>query len=173
MIIRLLIFAQEATFADVLATRLEAEPDMEVVAALYSRAPSLQLFAGSHADVVLLDADLPDDAAFRLFEELRLRIDAPRVVFLSQTSDPARIVRAIAAGAIGWVRKDESLDQLIEIIHGAARGETRLPPDEMGPVLQLLMRESTPDQDSGNELLAGLTRREREVLACLAAGTNR
>jgi len=173
MSVRLLIFVQEATFADALATRLEAEPDMEVVAALYMRAPSPQLFVGSHADVVLLDGDLPDDAAFRLCEELRLPADAPCIVFLSESSDPAQIIRAIAAGAVGWVRKTESLSRLIEVIRGAARGETRLPPDDMGPVLQLLMRDSRPEQDDGGELLAVLTRREREVLSCLATGTNR
>ena len=81
MIVRLLIFVQEGTFADALATRLEAEDDLEVVAALYMRVPSPQLFTGSRADVVLLDGDLADDAAFRLCEELQQRGDMPRVVF--------------------------------------------------------------------------------------------
>jgi DNA-binding NarL/FixJ family response regulator len=177
MMIRLLIFVQEATFADALATRLEAEPDVDVMAALYMRALSPQPAAGSRADVVLLDGDLPGDAAFRLCNELRQPGAAPRIIFLSRTSAPKRIVRAITAGAIGWVRKDESLDRLIEVIHGAARGETWLPQGEIRPVLQLLMgesmRESDSDQDDGGQLLAVLTRREREVLACLAEGTNR
>jgi DNA-binding NarL/FixJ family response regulator len=173
MLVRLLIFVQEGTFADALATRLEAEDDLEVVAALYMRVPSPQLFTGSRADVVLLDGDLADDAAFRLCEELQQRGDMPRVVFLSYSADAVRIVRAIAAGAIGWVGKDESLDRLIEVIHGAARGETWLPPRETGSVLRFLMRGSDPEQENGAQLLAALTRREREVLAYLAEGTNR
>lgn len=173
MSIRLLIFVQEVTFADALATRLEAESDLEVVAALYLRSSSRQLFAGSPADVVLLDGDLPDDAAFRLLEELARRGDPPRTLFLSHTSDPRRIARATAAGAVGWVRKDESLDRLIEVIHGVARGETWLPTSALGPVLRFLMRESNPDQDNGGWLASALTPREREVLACLAEGTNR
>jgi DNA-binding NarL/FixJ family response regulator len=178
MMVRLLIFVQEATFADALATRLEAELDVDVVAALYMRALSAQPSAGGRADVALLDGDLPGDAAFRLCQELRQPGDTSRIIFLSHTSAPERIVRAIAAGAIGWVRKDESLDRLIEVIHGAARGETWLPPGEMRPVLRLLMGgesmgESDPEQDEGSELLAALTRREREVLACLAEGCNR
>lgn len=173
MSIRLLIFVQEVTFADALATRLEAEADLEVVAALYLRSSSRPLSAGSPADVVLLDGDLPDDAAFRLFEELARRGDPPRAVFLSQTSEPRRIVRAIAAGAVGWVGKDQSLDRLIEVIHGAARGETWLPASAIGPVLRFLMRGSKPEQDNGGWLASALTPREREVLACLADGTNR
>jgi DNA-binding NarL/FixJ family response regulator len=173
MIVRLLIFVQEGTFADALATRLEAEHDLEVVAALYMRVPSPQLFTGIRADVVLLDGDLADDAAFRLCEELQQRGDMPRVVFLSHAADAVRIVRAIAAGAVGWVCKDESLDRLIEVIHGVARGETWLPPRKTGPVLQFLMRGSDPEQENGPQLFAALTRREREVLACLAEGANR
>jgi DNA-binding NarL/FixJ family response regulator len=178
MRVRLLIFVQEATFADALATRLEAELDVDVVAASYMRALPPQPAAGSCADVVLLDGDFPGDVAFRLCEELRQPDDMSRIIFLSHTSAPGRIVRAISAGAIGWVRKDESVDRLIEVIHGAARGETWLPPGEIRPVLQLLMGggsvgEPDPEQDDGGELLAALTRREREVLACLAEGSNR
>jgi DNA-binding NarL/FixJ family response regulator len=178
MMVRLLIFVQEATFADALATRLEAELDVDVMAASYMRALSPQPATGSRADVVLLDGDLSGDAAFRLCEELRQPGGTPHVIFLSHTSAPGRILRAIEAGAIGWVRKDESLDRLIEVIHGAARGETWLPAGEIRPVLQLLMDgesmgESEPEQDDGGELLAALTQREREVLACLAEGSNR
>ena len=140
MAVRLLILVQERTFADALATRLEAEPDMEVVAALHARAPSAHLFTGSRADVVLLDGDLPDDAAFGLCEELSQRGEAPHVILLSESSDPRRIVRGVGAGAVGWVRKDESLDRLIEVIHGVARGETWLPAGDTGEVLRLLLR---------------------------------
>ena len=173
MSVRLLIFVQERTFADSLATRLEAEKDLEVVAALYMRALLPPLFRGSRADVVLIDGDLPGDAAFRLCEELRQRGDSSHMVFLGHFSEPARIVRAIAAGAFGWVRKDESLDRLIEVIHGAARDETLLPSGDTGPVLRLLMDGPDLKQDNGKQLLAALTRREREVLTCLAEGANR
>ncbi len=144
MTVRLLILVQERTFADALATRLEAEPDMEIVAALHTRAPSAHLFTGSRADVVLLDADFPDTAAFDLCQELSQRGEGPQVILLSQPSDPARIIRGVGAGAAGWVRKDESLDRLIEVIYGVARGETWLPTGDTGEVLRLLLRR--PDE---------------------------
>lgn len=173
MVVRLLIFLQEGTFADALATRLEAERDLEVVAALSMRAPSPQLLTGSPANVVLLDCDLSAEAAFRLCKELSQHGDTPHVVFLSHSSDPGLIVRAIEAGAVGWVRKDESLDRLLDVIRGVARGEVWLPPRETGPVLQFLMRRSDPEREGGSEMLATLTPREREVLACLAEGVSR
>jgi DNA-binding NarL/FixJ family response regulator len=173
MTVRLLIMLQERIFADALATRLEAEPDLQVVAALHTRTPSPWLFVGGRADVVLLDGDLPDNAAFRLCKELSRRGGAPYVILISDSSDPRRMVRGIEAGAVGWVRRDESLDRLIDVIHGVARGETWLPPGDTGEVLRLLLRSRDPRHDGDTEVLAALTQREREVLVCLSEGTGR
>lgn len=173
MAVRLLILVKERAFADALSTRLEAEQDVEIVAALHTRQPSPNLFTGSRANVLLIDADLPDDAALHLCEQLSQRGEAPSVILLSQASDPRSIVRAVGAGAVGWVRKDESLSRLIDVIRGAARSETWLPPSETGEVLRLLLRGPDSEPEEGARALAVLTPREREVLACLAEGTPR
>jgi DNA-binding NarL/FixJ family response regulator len=173
MTVRLLILVQERTFADALATRLEAEPDLEIVAALQTGAPSPHLFRGSRADVILLDGDFPENASYDVCHEFSQRGERPLVILLSQASDPRRIVRGIAAGAVGWVRKEESLDRLIQVIHAVDGGETCLPASDTGEVLRLLLHRPDPEYDSSSELLAALTRREREVLVCLADGTGR
>jgi DNA-binding NarL/FixJ family response regulator len=173
MTIWLQILVQERTFADALATRLEAERDLEVVAALHARPPSPHLFTGSRAEVVLLDADFPDDAAFALCEELSRHGQPPYVILLSHSADPQRIIRGIKAGAVGWVRKDESLDYLIRAIHGTARGETWLPREDTGDVLRLLIRGFDGGRDNFSGPLASLTQREREVLMCLVEGSRR
>src|ERR1700691_5424039 len=126
MAIDLFILLEERTFADALAIRLEREPDMEVVAARDASALPSRMLVGSRVDVVLLDADLADDAGFRLGQELSQAPEAPSMVFLSHSNDPERIVRAIGVGAAGWVRKDESLARLIYVIRGVARGESWL-----------------------------------------------
>ena len=173
MTVNLFILLQERTFADVLAIRLEREPDMEVVAALDASALPSRMLVGSRVDVVLLDADLADNAAFRLGQELSQAPEPPSLVFLSHSNNPERIVRAIRAGAVGWVRKDESLDRLIYVIRGVARGETWLPPDQTGEVLRLLMRRSDQADNGDDQFLALLTDRERDVLGCLAEGHRR
>lgn len=172
MPVGLFILLQERTFADALAIRLEGEPNMDVVATLDTSTLPSRLLVGSRVDVVLLDADLADNAAFRLGQELSQVPDAPRVIFLGHSNDPEGIVRAIRVGAAGWVRKDESLDRLIYVIRGVARGETWLPPDQTGEVLRRLMRGPDHDDD-GDQLLATLTGRERDVLLCLAEGNRR
>src|SRR5437868_12974585 len=170
--ISVFVVDQERAFADALAARLEAEDDVVVVAAVHARTPAQCLIVGRHADVMLLDGDLPEQAAIRLCEELCSRNNPPHVIVLSHSSEAGRIVEAVRAGAVAWVRKDESLQQLLDVIRHAARGETWLPPAETGRVLRLLMREQERRRDNAR-LLDALTPREREVLACLAQGAGR
>lgn len=171
MTINVIVADQERTFADALVSRLETEGDLEVVLAVQVRAPGPWLVEGKTAEVMVLDGDLPGEAANRLCAQLSGRADPTRVVMLSSSSEPERIVEAVRAGAAAWLRKDESVELLLDVIRGVARGETRLPPRETGQVLQLLMRGA--DQQRRNErLLATLTPREQAVLGCLAEGAS-
>jgi DNA-binding NarL/FixJ family response regulator len=169
MEIKVLIADQERTFAEALAARLDNEEDIRVIGAVQVRTPGLWLIAGKQVDVLVLDGDLPDGAANRLCAEVAGQAGAARVITLSSSFEPDRIVNAIRAGVAAWVRKDQSLKHLLQAIRGVALGETWLPPSETGNVLRLLLRER--DLHRSNEcLLAALTPRERAVLACLAEG---
>ncbi len=170
--ISVFVIDAERTFADALSARLEAEEDIDVVMPLHPTAPAPSLIIGRHADVVLLDADLPDSAAINLCEELSGRSEAPRVVMMSCGSHPDRIADAVRVGAAGWVRKDESLHDLLRVVRGVVAGETWLPRAQMGAVLRLLLEERQQRHES-DRLLAALTPREREILSCLADGAGR
>ena len=74
------------------------------------------------ADIILLDADLPGDAAFWLCAQISARGQSPRVIMMSDSSEPERIVRAMRAGAAAWVRKDETIEQLLRVVRGVAPG---------------------------------------------------
>jgi len=170
MVIRVLIADQERIFAEALAVRLADEDDMTVVGTLHVTRSGHLLTRAEPADVMVVDGDLPDDGANRLCAEVSGRAGSSRVIALSCSSEPERIVTAIRAGAAAWVRKDQSLEDLLRVIRGVARGETWLPPSETGNVVRLLLHEQ--DQRREHErLLASLTPRERAVLTCLAEGT--
>ena len=166
MEITAVIIDEERTFADALAIRLNAEEDLSVVAVTQPTATTM----GWHADIILLDVDLT--GSVRFCKTTSRTPNETRVVMLSHTSEPSRIVAAIEAGARAWVRKDESVEHLLRVLRGVARGETWLPPAETGNVLSLLLRQRDGREDT-NRLLDVLTPREREVLACLAEGAGR
>lgn len=170
--ISVFVIDAERTFADALSAWLEAEDDVDVVMPVHHRAPAPSMIVGRHADVVLLDADLPYRAAIALCEELCGRDDGPRVVMVSRGCEVEAIADAIRAGAAGWVCKDEPIEHLLSAIRGAAAGEARLPPGQTGAVLRLLLEERKQERES-ERLLAALTPREREVLSCMAEGAGR
>ena len=160
------VIDQERTFADALAIRLNAEADLEVVAMTAPAATT----ACRHADVILLDVDLAGSISF--CQATSHPPSATRVIMLSHTSESARIIAAIEAGARAWVGKDESIEQLLRALRGVVRGQTRVPPAETGNVLSLLLRQRERRR-SRERMLALLTPRERQVLACLAEEAGR
>ena len=167
--IHLLIVDQQRTFRDALAIRRRAEPDLVVTADAQSTESGRRVLAGRSTDVILLDAELPDDSSIAFCAEMTRRVPAPRVVMLSAASEAQRIVAAVRAGAVAWVRKDESVDYLLCVIRRVVRGETWLPPAALGQVLRLLI-DDQDDRRDRDELLAALTPRERDVLFYLLEG---
>jgi DNA-binding NarL/FixJ family response regulator len=166
MEISVIVIDGERTFADALAIRLNAEEDIKVVAVAQPTAANLTW----HADIVLLDVDLTD--SIRFCKAISSRSNGTRVIMLSHTSGPSRIIAAIEVGARGWVRKDESVEHLLCVLRGVAHGEMWLPATETGDVLSLLLKQRDGRED-GDRLLALLTSRERQVLTCLAEGASR
>jgi DNA-binding NarL/FixJ family response regulator len=167
--IHLLIVDQQRTFRDALAIRLRAEPDLVVAAEARSAESARRVLAGRSTDVILLDAELPDDSSVAFCTEMRRRVPAPCVVMVSAASEAQRIVTAVRAGAVAWVRKDESIDYLLRVIRCVVRGETWLPPAELGQVLRVLI-DDQDDRRGRDELLAALTPREQDVLFYLLEG---
>ena len=170
--ISVLIVDQHLAFRDALMTRLQAEPDLAVLAKAHSVEFAASVLVGRSADVILLEADLPDNSAIAFCSEMMRRQDPPRIIMLSVSSEPERIVAAVRAGAAAWVRKDQSIDYLLSVMRGVVRGESWLPPGELGAVLRRLIEHQDHRRDS-DDLLATITPRERDVLFLLVEGAGR
>jgi DNA-binding NarL/FixJ family response regulator len=166
-----LVVDRQRTFAEAVAAWLQMESDVEVVGVAQSVPSARRILAAHRVDVILLDAEMPggDDLLGRV--DTPVRAPPPHVIMLSGSAEAERILNAVRAGAAGWVRKGESIGHLRRVVSGVARGETWVPPSELGRVFQLLF-----DQQNGNgadDRLAVLTAREREVLAHMADGAGR
>ncbi|ALG84105.1 response regulator [Gordonia phthalatica] len=146
---------------------LGATEDITVVAEAGSAAEAVDIATGSALDVVLMDlrlhgADPTADGVYAT-EAIRALADPPNVLILTTYQSDVDIVRAVDAGAVGYLLKDTPPDVLIAAIRSAATGETVL-----GPAIaaRLLSRVAAPD--------TSLTGRELEIVQQLATGgTNR
>lgn len=170
--IRIAIFDRERTFAEALAARLALEPDLEVVQVIQSVQSAVGVAVTEKVNILLLDGDLPRNAALSICTEVSGRNYTPRVVILSGFSAAERIAGAVRAGAAAWVNKGTSVEELVRVIYGVQRGESYLPPETIGPVLRLLI-EQDDDRHRNDSVFAALTPREREVLFHLASGQGR
>ncbi len=95
-----------------------------------------------------------------------------RAVVLAAEDDPRRAVRALQAGACGWVAKDSSLSRLLVVVRGVLNGETHLPPALLTGVVRELTA-ARRDRTESERLVETLTPREEEVLRCMVAGLGR
>jgi DNA-binding NarL/FixJ family response regulator len=139
---------------------LAAQPDLEVVGEAGDGLEALARVAETMPDVVLMDLRMPRMDGVTATERLAAAHPSVRVLVLTTYDTDADIVRAVGAGATGYLLKDAPLPQLADAVRAAARGETVLSP----PVAaRLVSRMRAPTADAP-------TVRELEVLAGVARG---
>jgi DNA-binding NarL/FixJ family response regulator len=167
--IRVLIVDDHALFAEALAARLSAEPDLEVLPIAQDIRRAAALIATEAPHVVVLDLVLGEESGLDALDLVRRRHPDVRVVILSGITDIDPMVAALRRGAVGWLPKTESADVVAQVIRSAAGRGGWIPPTVLGEVLRRLLAGGDPD---GGDL-ADLTPREREVLQCMVDGLNR
>jgi DNA-binding NarL/FixJ family response regulator len=105
---------------------LAAEPGIEVVAEAASGAEAVAVAARYRPDVVLMDLRMPGGDGVTATAEILAATPGARVVVLTTYETDADIVRAVEAGAVGYLLKDTPVAELGHAIRAAARGETVL-----------------------------------------------
>jgi len=160
--IRVLVVDDHEILAASLARVLDDEPDMVSAGLAKDLAQARSRVASAAPDVLLLDRRLPDgDGVAAIPDLLALR---PTMSVVVLTASPAEdvLVRAIEAGAAGFVSKTRGLAEVTAAVRAAAAGEAVISPELLVRLLPRLRRSPEPDTE--------LTRREREVLDLLAQG---
>jgi DNA-binding NarL/FixJ family response regulator len=166
----LLVVDDYVAFAEALAWRLDTEPGLTASAVTTIEQARLAL-ADRRFDVLLLDVDLDGHDGLRFAGEVLSASPHTRIVVVSAGDDEGKVVEAVRLGVCGWVPKGEPIEHLLAVVRGSFRGETWIPPRLLTHVLAEL-KSVQRDRAEHEGLLAALTRRENEILSCLAVGMN-
>ena len=157
--IRVLLADDHPVVREGLRGMLAGEPDIEVVGEAGSGPEAVALAARLRPDVVLMDLRMPGGDGV----EATRQLPGIAVVVLTTYDSDADILRAVEAGAAGYLLKDTPRAVLADSLRAAARGETVLAPAVAGRLLGRMRADRAEPADR-------LTTRETEVLALVARG---
>jgi len=115
-------------------------------------------------EVVLLDLVMPGMGGLEAIPGILLEYPQARILVLTSFAEDAQVVEAVRSGALGYLRKDSSPDELVSTIHNVALNRVSLPPELVRKVM--LKEHQTIEEHTANEL----TPREEDVLRCVAKG---
>ena len=158
--IRLLVVDDHPVVRAGMVAVLGEEPDLDVVGEAANGAEALALTARLKPDVVLMDLRMPVMDGAEATQRLAGTPEAPQVLVLTTYDTDADIVRAVEAGARGYLLKDAPTPVLTDAIRRAARGETVLAAPVAARLADRLRAPAGPE----------LTGREVEVLGLVARG---
>jgi DNA-binding NarL/FixJ family response regulator len=124
--------------------------------------------AGVHRpDVVLMDVSMPVLDGVEATRQVRAVAGAPQVVMLTMHADADVVRRALQAGAVGYLTKDSSIDDVIEAVRLAASGDATVSP----ALAAALLREATA-APAASDAAQAISAREVEVLQLIAEGAS-
>lgn len=158
--INILIVDDHPVVREGLAGMLAGQPDFVVVGQAANGAEGVALFEQHAPDVVLMDLRMPVLDGVGAIGQMREKRPFSPILVLTTYDSDADIVRAIEAGATGYLLKDAPRDELFRAIRAAARGESTLSP---AVASRLLSRMRAPAEEN-------LSAREIEVLQRVARG---
>ncbi len=174
---RVLLVEDHSCFREALAVVLERVSAIHVVAQAGSIAEAKRAIETQHRqggiDVALVDLQLPDGNGVDVVHLLtQLPNDCgqlPRVIVLTASSDRLSLARAVEAGAVGVLHKAASVDDIIDSILRARRGEELLPAQEIVDLLRLASHYRN-EWTTTKHAFDQITSRERQVLQALSDG---
>jgi DNA-binding NarL/FixJ family response regulator len=161
--IRLVVVDDHALFRAGLISLLTQMPDLEVVGEAGNGREALQVIHRIQPDVVLLDVNMPEMGGIETVEVLQAN-EKCKILMLTISKHDEDLFGAIAAGADGYLLKNAEPDELHRAILLVAEGMSVLSPEVTGRVLKAVSSAQSLPSD------VGLSRREMEVLDCLAQG---
>ena len=172
-LIKVLLVIDVRLIGNIFTSVLEEETDVKVAGCVTNLKDALQFFQTQEVNVVLVSAGLPDQSALELTHAI-IDCDPSAKVLVLGLSDENKneALRFIEAGACGYILKDSSVNELVEAIRLAPKGEAQISSRIAGAMIERLFHLSRMFSAVENKIDGDvrLTSRELEVLQFIAGG---
>jgi DNA-binding NarL/FixJ family response regulator len=156
--IRILVVDDHSAIRRGLAATLDPEPDMEVVGAAADRKDAIQMWLQLRPDITLMDlAFKGEDGGVEAIREIRKEAPGAKIIVYSVLTGDEDVYQALQSGAVTFITKDISDEELVQTIRDVHAGGRPIPPDIARKLADRLTTSS-------------LTPREVEVLSLVASG---
>ena len=162
--IRVLLVDDHAVVRSGLAAFLLAHEDLELVGEAANGQEAIDFCSTHHPDVVLMDLVMPEMDGATATQAIRQEAPDTQVIALTSFKEGDLVQRALQAGAISYLLKNVSADDLAEAIRAAHAGRATLAPEATAALIKAANHEPPTDYH--------LTHREKEVLALMVEGLN-
>ena len=162
--IRVMLVDDHAMVRRGLATMLKVFDDLQLVGEAENGEAAVQLCAKVLPEVILMDMSLPVMDGAAVTKAIRQRFPQTQIIALTSFKEGKLIKNALEAGAIGYLLKDVSADDLVWAIRAAHAGRATLSPEAAQALVESAHQPPAPGLD--------LTEREREVLTLMIEGLN-
>lgn len=164
--IRLLIADDHPIVLRGLVDLMNTTSDIQVIGEAHDGTMAVEMGEQLKPDVLLLDLVMPNKDGLEVIQEYHARLPQVRILVLTSFSDDEKVITAIKSGALGYILKDSSPEELLQAIRTVYKGFSSLHPHIAFKLVREL-REPAGDAGRHHE---PLTQREEEVLQLLAAG---
>jgi NarL family two-component system response regulator LiaR len=166
--IRVMIVDDHGMVRRGLGTILNVRADLELVCEASSGAEALDLCQRSQPDVILMDLVMPEMGGAEATRLIREQCEDVQVIALTSFQEKELVREALQAGAIGYLLKNVTAEDLAAAIREAHAGRSTLAPEAIQALIQAEPQSSAQAADLAETY--GLTPREREVLALMVEG---
>ncbi|HEX3778190.1 MAG TPA: response regulator transcription factor [Pseudonocardiaceae bacterium] len=167
--LRVVLADDQTVVREGLVTLLGLLPGVEVVGAAADGLEAVTMVAAKDPDVLLVDLKMPRCDGVEATRQVRGQHPRTEVVVLTTYADDESVLRALRAGARGFLTKDADAESIARALHAAAAGQSTMDGEVQRRLVEAVAT-GRPQQAEPTELVEGLTAREIEVLRLIAAG---
>lgn len=168
---RLLLVDDDPLVCEGLRLILRSDPSLAVVGVVHDGDEVVEAVHAHRPDVILMDVRMRRRDGITATADVSRMPRPPRVIILTTFEEDDVLVRGVHAGAAAFLLKTDAPEAIVAAVHAVASGRGALSDQSAGQLVRHVRSDPWPDRHrAARELVAGLTDRERDVIACVGQG---